>query len=1561
MKVYTLPLSEIGKPIPSGNGQFINLPPPDAENPYILRFVIFSASEIVNKAILHCNVPPKGVEFDRFKFYEYPIKADFGKETYIDVEISVSGAFCYFITYLPISENYFSENHKSIDGLTLSSEHDISEASSIIREATKPPKSKFISALRGNESPDAESLKDERNPDGTVDALSNDYALSCTPKYYFTVSSGFMSNGKPLSLNSLKIESVISKWMGPVDTWNDKLKKIQQKGYNMVHFTPIQQRGESNSPYSIYDQLAFDKDHFPKGEKDVENLVNYMERDLQLLSLTDVVYNHTANNSDWLKDHPEAGYSVETAPHLNPALDLDNALLEFSSKLKSMGFPTMLNSIDDLDRIINGVKLHVLEPLKLWEYYVINVEAITKETTDILTKKLDTISAIPVPHSFRNDIKALAIFAVENASVDFDKFGHGRNIRTFDAHKLASIIYDLLSSDDGDMDVSEHKIHERVVSILNEVNLPLYRDYDRDISEIINQLYNRIKYTRLDDHGPKFGEINEENPLIETYFTRITSRQTNKIVALANNGWIWNGNPLIDFASSRSRAYLRREVIVWGDCVKLRYGSHPRDSPYLWDRMTKYTQQVAKYFHGFRIDNCHSTPLHVGEYMLDKARLVRSNLYVVAELFTGSEEMDRIFVERLGITSLIREAMQAWSVEELSRLVHKHGGRPIGSFSKQPLVTFEQPFAKEDQQLVYSTNIHALFMDCTHDNETPAQKRTVEDTLPSAALVAICSCAVGSVMGYDEGYPKLLDIVNETREYTFDGGIGAVKKVLYDVHTELGQQHADEMHVHHEGQYITVHRVNSNTGEGWFLIARTYFGNEGDQKLSDIRLEGTKAEVVLSTSIEKTGDYKNDETVLKSIPTKIVDLEHPTIYKDGNDTVIRLDGHFPQGSIALIKTTVQNIEGDLGDFIRSGADEAVADLNPLELNAALYKCDGEEHDSSQGENGVYHIPNYGSLVYAGIAGWIGPLSRIINENDLGHPISNHLREGKWALDHTVNRLSKFSDQDFPNLKPYIKWLKTRFDAIRNLPSFLIPRFFALIVLNAYLALKKRGLSLFPDNIKYGTVFLHRLALTSYQLVGKVHSSSLFPFDNVGSLSAGLPHFSFDYMRCWGRDVFIALRGQLLSTGRYHEAKAHILGFAATLKHGLIPNLLDSGRNPRYNARDATWFFTQVLQDYVKYVPNGVEILDEKVKRRFPLNDDWVPVDDPRAFSTTSTIREILYEILSRHAAGITFREANAGINLDSQMTDEGFNQHIYVDWENGFIFGGNKHNCGTWMDKMGESEKAGNKGIPGTPRDGAAIEIIGLLKSTLRFVTELNQRGKFDYTKVINQNGKAVTFKQWNDTLQDNFEKCFYIPVDVVDDKHYNVRSEIIHRRGIYKDLYRSSNEYEDYQLRPNFAIAMTAAPELFDVNHAIKAIKVADQVIRGPVGMRTLDPADFNYRPDYYNGLDNDDFATSKGRNYHQGPEWVWCMGYFLRAFLYFDILHKQNQSKCSEIDKMITLQQIYRRLEGNRHWIRKSDWFGLPELTNRDGAFCGDSCATQAWSSSTLIDIFQDVADLE
>lgn len=263
-------------------------------------------------------------------------------------------------------------------------------------------------------------------------------------------------------------------------------------------------------------------------------------------------------------------------------------------------------------------------------------------------------------------------------------------------------------------------------------------------------------------------------------------------------------------------------ILSLKDCVKLRYGKEPADSPWLWQHMVEYTTQMATIFHAFRIDNCHSTPVHVAQYLLDAARKVRSNLYVVCELFTGSEELDAFYVSQLGITSLIREAMGAHDSWELGRLCHRHGGKPVGSFTTTLL-------DETASSILRPTLPGALFMDCTHDNETPAQKRTPEDCLPNAAVVSMAVSASGSVRGYDELFSRTIDVVHETRGYPLQiltnatSGIAPVKAILNQIHQQAALEGFSEIHVHQENNVIAIQRHKPSTHEAIYVVSHAAF------------------------------------------------------------------------------------------------------------------------------------------------------------------------------------------------------------------------------------------------------------------------------------------------------------------------------------------------------------------------------------------------------------------------------------------------------------------------------------------------------------------------------------------------------------------------------------------------------------------------------------------------------------------------------------------------------------------------------------------------------------------
>lgn len=210
------------------------------------------------------------------------------------------------------------------------------------------------------------------------------------------------------SLDSLTCQTYISKLLGPLSEWKQRLQMAVECGYNMIHLTPIQQLGSSRSAYSLSDQLSIDSSYLPsnfsslekvsfvncEGKKkilevdssyiDVHQIIKDLHQNWGLLAMVDVVWNHTSTDTPWLFQHPEAGYNLVNSPHLRPAYALDVALYNFSCEVADnewidMGISPDIMHEGDIHNITSQLLNNVLPKERLWEYFGVDVEAIVRK------------------------------------------------------------------------------------------------------------------------------------------------------------------------------------------------------------------------------------------------------------------------------------------------------------------------------------------------------------------------------------------------------------------------------------------------------------------------------------------------------------------------------------------------------------------------------------------------------------------------------------------------------------------------------------------------------------------------------------------------------------------------------------------------------------------------------------------------------------------------------------------------------------------------------------------------------------------------------------------------------------------------------------------------------------------------------------------------------------------------------------------------------------------------------------------------------------------------------
>jgi glycogen debranching enzyme len=107
--------------------------------------------------------------------------------------------------------------------------------------------------------------------------------------------------------------------------------------------------------------------------------IDRMKNEYWLLGIVDIVLNHTAGNSKWLLEHPEAAYNIRDCPHLNAAYVLDRAVNDFSCdyvhkrNMNDCPSAPYINNEGDLRAVLNALQSRVIPNLKIHEFFMFDI------------------------------------------------------------------------------------------------------------------------------------------------------------------------------------------------------------------------------------------------------------------------------------------------------------------------------------------------------------------------------------------------------------------------------------------------------------------------------------------------------------------------------------------------------------------------------------------------------------------------------------------------------------------------------------------------------------------------------------------------------------------------------------------------------------------------------------------------------------------------------------------------------------------------------------------------------------------------------------------------------------------------------------------------------------------------------------------------------------------------------------------------------------------------------------------------------------------------------------
>lgn len=320
------------------------------------------------------------------------------------------------------------------------------------------------------------------------------------------------SCGKKWDLSGVVLQSYLSKNLGIFPEWESRLQTAMDGCYNMIHFTPLQELGYSRSAYSLRDQLTVNPNFTPPGANkkvdwiDIECFVRHLENNWAVLSMTDLVFNHTSNDSPWIHEHPESAYNVVNSPHLAPAYLLDHIVWRLTveastGSLTNHGIPSVLSNPNSELPAMEVWLTQKIEAVKLYEFFMADVDMVSQEFISWLTKQSTFSSSLS-----SNDT---------NLSLKIDGPRKGKRFGATVDFLLAC--HEILGKNENELPISQGEAEaaaEKLRTKLKSLNHDKINEIKHHLQAAVGNVLANARYRFYDPYGLRLSKVTLDTPIM---------------------------------------------------------------------------------------------------------------------------------------------------------------------------------------------------------------------------------------------------------------------------------------------------------------------------------------------------------------------------------------------------------------------------------------------------------------------------------------------------------------------------------------------------------------------------------------------------------------------------------------------------------------------------------------------------------------------------------------------------------------------------------------------------------------------------------------------------------------------------------------------------------------------------------------------------------------------------------------------------------------------------------------------------------------------------------------